>query len=46
MLEDMLIKKINCSSLLSLTGNTDITSNKKQTNNEQNKHLCDTQIIS
>ena len=45
MLEEMLIKmlilenKRKCSPLFPLTGNSDITSNKKQTNNDQQNHL-------
>ena len=45
MLEEMPIQmlilkeKRNCSPLLLLRGNTDITSNKKQTNNDQYNHL-------
>ena len=45
MLEEMLIKmlilenKRKCSPLFTLTGNSDITSNKKQTNNDQYNHL-------
>ena len=46
MLEEMFMKNINCSPLLPLRGNRDITSNKKQTNNEQFNHICDTPIIS
>ena len=41
MLEEIMMLKClrNDSPLLTLTVNTDITSNKKQTTNEQNNHL-------